>query len=163
VASRGPPVRLRLLIALQYRITHERNRLLTAIIPESFTDLLGAPVFITIVTVMPDGQPQASVVWCSYDGRHIWVNSADGRQKNKNMERNPRVTLLAIDPNNAYRYLEIRGIVDEITKEGWLEHINSLSLAYRGYEDYYQNMPEKRGVETRTIYKIKPVRVHARG
>lgn len=136
--------------------------MLSSTIPDSHMDLMGAPVFATIVTMMPSGQPQASVVWWSYDGKHIWINSADGRQKNRNMERNSRVTLLAIDPKDPYRYIEIRGVVDEITKEGWLEHINSLSLAYRGYEDYYKNSPEKRGVETRTIYKIKPVRVMAR-
>ncbi len=133
--------------------------MMSATIPESYEDLLGAPAFATIITLMPDGQPQASVVWCSYDGTHIWVNSADGRQKNKNMARDPRVTLVALDPANPYRYIEVRGVVEEITKEGWLEHINSLSLAYWGEADYYHDAPEKRGVETRTIFKIKPVRV----
>lgn len=134
---------------------------MSAVIPDSHKDLLGAPVFATVVTVMPSGQPQASVVWWSYDGERIWVNSADGRQKNKNMERDPRVTLVAYDPKDPYRYIEIRGVVDEIVhdKDQWLPHINSLSLAYRGYEDYYKNSPEKRGVETRTIYKIKPTKV----
>ena len=134
---------------------------MSATIPEEFRPLLGAPVFITCVTVMPDGQPQASVVWCSYDGSHIWVNSADGRQKNRNMARDPRVTIVAMDPDDPYRYLEVRGVVDEITTEGWLEHINSLSLAYRGEPDYYHDSPQKRGVETRTIFKIKPVHVVA--
>jgi PPOX class probable F420-dependent enzyme len=136
---------------------------MSAVIPDSHKDLLGAPVFVTCATVMPDGQPQAAVVWCSYDGERIWINSADGRQKNRNMARNPHVTVLAVDPQNPYRYLEVRGLVDEITAEGALEHINQLSLAYRGYEDYYQNAPHLRGVETRTIYKIRPVRVHAYG
>jgi PPOX class probable F420-dependent enzyme len=134
----------------------------SAEIPDAFRDLLGPPNFATIVTLMPSGQPQASVVWFTYDGTHIWVNSADGRQKNSNMERDPRVTLMIMDRANAYRYMEIRGRVDEITKEGWLEHINSLSLAYWGYDDYYKNAPQKRGVETRTIYKIRPTRVFAR-
>src|SRR5690606_15421458 len=137
---------------------------MSAVIPDSHKDLLGAPVFATIVTVMPNGQPQASVVWWSYDGERIWVNSADGRQKNKNMERDPRVTLVAYDPKDPYRYIEIRGVVDEIVhdKDQWLPHINSLSLAYRGVEDYYQGSPEKRGVETRTIYKIRPKKVIAK-
>ena len=130
-------------------------------IPDSHKHLLGAPVFTTLVTVMRDGTPQASLVWWSYDGSRIWVNAADGRQKNKNMERDPHVTLLAFDPKDPYHYIEIRGLVDEITKEGWLEHINSLSFAYRDQPDYYHDSPEKRGVETRTIYKIKPVHIVA--
>ena len=100
---------------------------MSATIPENFRHLLGAPVFATCVTIMPDGQPQAAVVWCSYDGTHIWVNSADGRQKNRNMARDPRVTILAFDPDAPYRYLEVRGVVDEITAEGATAHINSLS------------------------------------
>jgi len=136
---------------------------MSATIPDNFRHLLDDPVFVTCVTLMPDGQPQAAVVWCSYDVTHIWVNSADGRQKNRNMTRDPRVTILAIDPDDPYRYLEVRGLVDEITAEGAIDHINSLSLAYRGEADYYKRMPEKRGVETRTIFKIKPVHVVAHG
>ncbi|MBZ0299803.1 MAG: pyridoxamine 5'-phosphate oxidase family protein, partial [Anaerolineae bacterium] len=71
---------------------------MSAEIPQSFKSLLGAPAFVTLTTLMPSGQPQSSVVWCSYDGTHVWVNSADGRQKNKNMARDPRVSLVAIDP-----------------------------------------------------------------
>ena len=134
---------------------------MSAEIPAAYRDLLVPPNFATIVTLMPSGQPQASVVWFTFDGTHIWINSADGRQKNRNMERDSRVTLTIIDCADPYRYIEIRGQVAEITTDGWLDHINQLSLAYRGYEDYYQNAPQKRGVETRTIYKIKPARVTA--
>ena len=136
---------------------------MSATIPENYRHLLGAPVFVTCVTLMPDGQPQAAVVWCSFDGTHIWVNSADGRQKNRNMARDPRVTVLAFDPDNPYRYLEVRGVVDEITAEGATDHIHSLSLAYNGEPDYYKNQPALRETETRTIFKIRPVRVNAHG
>ena len=71
--------------------------------------------------------------------------------------------MLAFDPDNPYRYLEVRGVVDEITAEGAADHINSLSLAYTGEPDYYKNQPEKRKTETRTIFKIRPVRVIAHG
>lgn len=132
-------------------------------IPEAYYDLLSAPNFVTLVTLMPDGQPQASVLWSSFDGEHVVLNTARGRQKDKNLAHDPRVTVIAYDRENPYRYIEIRGIAEDITNEGALEHINSLSLAYRGYEDYYKNMPQLRGVEQRMKFKIKPLRVVAHG
>ena len=128
-------------------------------IPEAHKDLLERPIVVTLVTLMADGQPQASPVWFTYDGTHLWVNTARGRQKDKNMTARPRVTILSIDPENPYRYLEVRGVVDEITEEGGLEHINELCFRYMGRDDFYATMPENRGKETRVIYKIKPVYV----
>jgi PPOX class probable F420-dependent enzyme len=112
---------------------------------------------------MPNGQPQATPVWCSYDGEHILINSARGRQKDRNMERDPRVTILVVDPNNVYRWLEVRGRVSQITEEGGVDHINSLSKKYRGNADYYAANPQMRGKETRVIYKIEPTHVNANG
>jgi PPOX class probable F420-dependent enzyme len=134
-----------------------------ATIPESFRDLLDGPVFVTLVTVMPNGQPQATVVWCSYDGTHVLVNTARDRQKDKNMQANPRVTLLAMDPQNPYRFLEVRGKVEEITEEGAVDHINQLSELYTGNPDYYSGNPAARSQETRVIYKIKPEKVNPHG
>lgn len=134
---------------------------MTDIIPAAFKDLLERPIVVTLVTLMPDGQPQATPVWFSYDGAHIWVNTARGRQKDTNMTERPQVTVLSVDPDNAYRYLEVRGLIDEITEEGALEHINMLSKRYFGREDFYANNPEGRQRETRVIYKIRPVRVLA--
>lgn len=132
-------------------------------VPESHRDLLDGPIVVGLVTVMPSGQPQATPVWCSYDGSHVWVNTARGRQKDRNMQRFERVTVLAIDPKNPYRWMEIRGRVDEITEEGALDHINQLSKVYRGWDDYYLKMPQLRGKETRVIYKIKPAKINVRG
>jgi PPOX class probable F420-dependent enzyme len=129
-------------------------------IPASHIDLLERPVFITLVTMMPDGQPQATPVWCNTDGVRVWINTARGRQKDKNLQRNPKVAILAIDPENPYRWMEIRGVVSEATEEGALDHINALSKLYRGQEDYYARMPERRGKETRVIYKITPMHVN---
>ncbi|PJF23418.1 MAG: PPOX class F420-dependent oxidoreductase [Phototrophicales bacterium] len=125
-------------------------------IPEDKHDLLERPIVAALATVMPDTQPQVTPVWFSYDGTHIWVNTARGRQKDINMKERPRATLLIIDPENPYRYLEIRGIIDEVTEEGGVEHINALSKRYFGRDDYYATMPERRGKETRVIYKIRP-------
>lgn len=135
----------------------------TAVIPPEYRDLLDGPNVVTLVTVNPDGQPQATPVWADFDGTHIRVNSADGRQKVKNMRERPKVTVLVIDPNNMYRWMEVRGTVVDITAEGGVEHINSLSATYRNQPDYYARMPELRGKETRLIFRIEPRKVTAHG
>lgn len=136
---------------------------MSAQIPETHTDLLIGPVFVSLVTVMPDGRPQATPVWANFDGERVWVNSAKGRQKDRNMRANPAVTVLAIDPDNPYRWMEIRGEVTEITEDGAVDHINTLSQLYRGDIDFYRNQPEQRDHETRVIYKITPVKVNYAG
>ena len=128
-------------------------------IPDDMLYLLEQPVVVTLVTLMEDGHPQATPVWCSWDGTHIWVNTARGRQKDLNMSARPQVTIIAIDPENAYRYLEVRGMVDEITEDGALAHINTLTKAYFGRDDFYAKQPGLRDKETRVIYKIKPTHV----
>lgn len=132
-------------------------------IPADYRDLLERPVFVTLVTVMPDGQPQATPVWCSADGDHVLINSARGRQKDRNMERDPRVTVVAIDPKNPYRWIEVRGKVVEITEEGALEHINALCKLYTGIEDYYDFATGAKGKETRVMYRIEPQKINVGG
>ena len=130
-------------------------------VPEEFEDLLERPIVITLVTLMPDNQPQATPVWFNSDGQHIWVNSARNRQKDRNMEARPQVTILIIDPENPYRYLEIRGKVVEITEDNALEHIVDLCERYLGHRNFYGKNPERRHTETRVIYKIRPDRILA--
>jgi PPOX class probable F420-dependent enzyme len=134
---------------------------MTASIPDSFRDLLDRPVVVTLVTVMPDGQPQATPVWVKYDGTHVLVNTARGRQKDRNMLRDSKVTVLSIDPDNPYRYLEVRGVVEEVTEEGAVDLINELAKKYRGVDEYYGGVTpaEQRHRETRVTYKIRPTRV----
>ncbi|MDX2161957.1 MAG: PPOX class F420-dependent oxidoreductase [bacterium] len=131
------------------------------LIPESHKDLLERAVVVTLVTMMPDGQPQATPVWCDYDGEYVRVNTARGRQKDKNMTARPKVTVLAVDPENPYRWLEVRGVVSDMdaNQEVAVAHINKLSALYRGQPDYYARMPEKRGQEDRVMIRIKPTRV----
>jgi len=132
-------------------------------IPNQFKDLFEKPVFVTLVTVMPNGQPQATPVWVDYDGTYVLVNTARGRQKDKNMQRDAKVTVLAVDPANPYRWIEVRGRIADSSEEGALEHINKLSLKYRGNADYYAPYPHRRGTEQRVIYKIEPTKItHSR-
>jgi PPOX class probable F420-dependent enzyme len=104
---------------------------------------------------MPHGQPQVTPVWVAYDGRHILVNTAEGRQKDKNLQRDGRVALSILDPDNPYRYLEVRGRVAERTLEGADEHIDSLSFKYLGQKKYPYRQPN----EVRVIYRIEPEHV----
>ncbi len=86
-------------------------------IPESHLDLFKKKAFAHLATLMPKGQPQVTPVWVDYDGRHVLVNTAEGRQKDKNLQRDGRVALSILDPDNPYRYLEVRGRVAERTLE----------------------------------------------
>ena len=105
-------------------------------IPTEYRDLLVRPVLVSFATVMPDGQPQVTPVWIDYDGTYLRVNTAAGRQKHRNMEARPQVTILAIDPDNSGRYLEVRGTVVRIDPEGGDAHIDALARKYLGVEVY---------------------------
>lgn len=122
-------------------------------IPDHYLDLFEKRAFAHLATLMPDGQPQVTPVWCDFDGQYILINSARGRQKDRNMRRDPRVTLCIQDPDNPYRYLEIRGRVVEITERGADAHIDRLAQKYLGVERY----PYRQPGEVRVLYKIEPL------
>lgn len=136
---------------------------MTATIPDAYRDLLERAVVVTLVTMMPDGQPQASPVWFKYDGAHILISTVRGRQKARNMAANPRVTVLLVDPDDAYRYLEVRGVVDAITEDGALDLINALAKKYHNVDQFYGGAVrlERRERETRVTCKIRPTHVVA--
>ena len=104
----------------------------TAQIPASHRDLVECPRVAALTTVMPNGDPQTSVVWCDEDGGDIRVNTMAGFQKERNMRRDPHVTLLCYDPRQPLRYLEIRGRVVEMTDAGAAEHLDALTSKYLG-------------------------------
>lgn len=101
-------------------------------VPASHLDLAECPPVAALTTVMPDGTPQTSVVWCDLDEGFVRVNTMAGFQKERNMRRNPRVTLLCYDPREPDRYLEVRGTVVEMTEEGAGEHLDGLASKYAG-------------------------------
>jgi PPOX class probable F420-dependent enzyme len=105
---------------------------MATMIPETFQDLLQKKAFAHLATVMADGSPQVTPVWCDFDGTHIRINSAKGRVKDKNMRRRPQVALAIQDPDNPYRYLAVRGRVEEITEAEADAHIDALSKKYLG-------------------------------
>jgi PPOX class probable F420-dependent enzyme len=130
-------------------------------IPEGYRELLTTKkTFANLATLMPDGTPQVTPVWIDFDGTHVIVNSAKGRQKDKNLRARPQVGLAISDPDNPYRYLGIQGKVVEITEEGADEHIDKMAMKYMGKESY----PYRRNSsEVRCLYKIEPVKVHTMG
>ena len=105
-------------------------------IPESHLDLLTRPIHGVLTTMMPNGQPQSSLVWCDFDGEYVLVNTTQERQKGRNMLRNPRVTLLLVDPDDTSRYLEIRGEV-EVVRENMVAHLDQVTRKYTRYPQFY--------------------------
>ncbi len=132
---------------------------MAAEIPARFRDLLEKKAFAHLTTLMADGSPQVTPVWVDLHGAHVRVNSAKGRMKDKNMRRDPRVALSIQDPQNPYRYLEIRGKVVEITEAGADAHIDALAKKYMGLDAY----PNRQPGEQRVIYKIEPQRFSTMG
>jgi PPOX class probable F420-dependent enzyme len=126
---------------------------------EKYMDLLTTKkTFAHLATLMPSGEPQVTPVWCHASNGYVIFNSAKGRQKDLNVRRDPRVALSIIDPENPYRFVEIRGRVVEITEKGADENIDFLAKKYLGVEKY----PFRQPGEVRVIYKIKPERIVGR-
>jgi PPOX class probable F420-dependent enzyme len=132
---------------------------MAGVIPEKYIDLFDKKAFANLATLNPDGTPQVTPVWVDYDGSHVLINSARGRRKDKNMESNRAVALSIQDPDNPYRYLEVRGRVDEITEQGADQHIDKMAKKYMGVDKY----PLRQADEVRVIYKIKPERTSQMG
>lgn len=132
---------------------------MSQVIPEKYADLFQKKAFANLATVMPDGTPQVTPVWVDFDGKHVIVNSARGRRKDKNMSQNSSVALSIMDPDNPYRYLEVRGRVAEITEEGADQHIDTMAKKYMGVDKY----PYRQPGEVRVMYKIEPKRTSQLG
>jgi PPOX class probable F420-dependent enzyme len=101
-------------------------------IPASHRDLVECPPVAALTTVTPDGHPQTSVVWCDFDGECVRINTMRSFAKERNMRRDPRVTLLCYDPRRPLRYLEVRGTVVEMAEAGAAEHLDHLASKYAG-------------------------------
>ena len=130
-----------------------------ATIPETYRDLFNKRAFASLATRMPNDDVQVTPVWVDVDDSNVIFNSARGRVKDKNVRRDPRVTLTLMDPDNPYRYLEVRGRVVDITEKGADQHIDKLAKKYLGVDKY----PYRQPGEVRVLYRVKPEHVHAYG
>jgi PPOX class probable F420-dependent enzyme len=109
--------------------------------------------FATITTLLPDGHPQTQVMWVGTDGEHLLINTEVHRQKYRNVERDPRVTITIWDSEDPYRFVEVRGkVVEKVHGPEAREHIDELSYKYRG-------SPYKTRIKSeRVVLRISPFR-----
>jgi len=128
-------------------------------IPQTHLDLFQKKAFAHLATLMPDGKPQVTPVWVDYDGKYVLINTAEGRLKDKNMQRDGRIALSLTDPDNPYRYLEVRGKIAERTRQGADAHIDAMAKKYLGQDKY----PFRQPGEVRVIYKVMPERSTSTG
>jgi PPOX class probable F420-dependent enzyme len=129
-------------------------------IPEKYLDLVQQKTaFAHLATVMPDGSPQVTPVWFDYTGGKIRVNSAKGRVKTRNMTEGAPVALSILDPENPYRYIQIRGRVGHVTEAGADAHIDSLAKKYLGKDKYPWASPD----QIRVTFEIEPDKVQVMG
>ena len=128
-------------------------------IPASHRDLFEKKAFAHLATLMPNGTPQVTPVWVTLEDGLVIVNSARGRQKDRNMRARRRVALSIQDPDAPERYIAIRGPVVEITEQGADDVINRLAEKYTGHPVYQDRRPG----EVRVTYKIRPDHVTTRG
>ena len=128
-------------------------------IPAAFRDLFSKPAFAHHVTLMPDGSPQVTPVWVDLQDGMVVVNTAKGRLKDRNMTRDPRVALAISDPENPYRYIQVRGRIAGSTEQGADAHIDRMAKKYLGKDTY----PFRQPGEVRVLYKITPEQVQTMG
>jgi PPOX class probable F420-dependent enzyme len=134
-------------------------------IPPSHRDLVECPPVAALSTVMPGGGPHTSVVWCDFEAGFVRINTMRGFRKERNMRRNPLVTLLCYDPARPLRYLEVRGTVIEMTEEGAVEHLDALASKYAGKPVRYFGdvvAAELAATEVPVLCRIRPTRVVSR-
>ncbi len=136
-------------------------------IPESHRYLIEGPYCVALTTIMPDGQPQTTPVWCNCEGEYVLINTMQGFRKEKNMRANPRVTLLAYDSKLPLCNIEIRGTVVQMTEEGALEHLDQLTQLYmRNPEAHFfgDSVPAELQATYRPVkVKIAPTHIRVEG
>ena len=128
-------------------------------LPKSHADIFDKQSFWHIATISPDGTPQSSPVWATFDGTHIKFSLTRGRQKFRNLNTNPAVALSAIDPDNSYRYLEVRGRVVSLEDDTELAFVNSMAKKYMGLDKY----PNHRPGDERVVISIEPTGASSMG
>ena len=130
---------------------------MSTVIPDTHKVLFEKPILASLATAMPDGKIQVNPVWCDFDGAYVRVNSAEGRQKDKNIKERGVATVLLVDPENPFFWVEVRGRVESVSTDGADDHIDALAKKYLGEDKY----PFRTDTEVRVMYKIKPERVMA--
>lgn len=126
-------------------------------LPDSVKKLIEGKTYANFATLMKDGSPHVVQTWVDHDGDTVLINTNEGSQKHKNVERDPRVALDICDPSNPYNMAMIRGRVTKATFDGADEHIDKLAKKYLGQEKYQRRIPGVR----RVLIRIEPTHVVA--
>lgn len=121
-------------------------------IPADYKDLLESTALAYVATIGPDGEPQNTPVWFDWDGEHLKFSQTKVRQKYRNVQRDPRIALSLVDPENPYRYLEVRGEVVHIEEDPDLDFINAMAKKYLGEDKYPFHQPG----DERVVIHIEP-------
>jgi len=133
-----------------------QEKMMSTSIPNEFRDLFAKRAYASLGTLRSDGSPQVTPVWCDVAGDHIVINTAKGRHQDKNIQNDGRVAVVIIDPDNPYRYLEIRGRAVEVPGRGADEQLDRMAKKYLGTETYtYKHLGE-----VRVMYEIQAERVN---
>ncbi|MEU0099014.1 PPOX class F420-dependent oxidoreductase [Streptomyces sp. NPDC006267] len=133
---------------------------MTAALSTELKNLLDSPVFVNIATVQPDGSPQVSPVWVKRDGDDLLISTTVGRRKEKNLRRDPRVSVVVQPFDAPYSYAEIRGEAT-LTTDGGQELIDELSVKYTGMP-YAQFNPDSKSDGPRVVVRVSPRKVVGR-
>ena len=128
-------------------------------IPEQYADMFDKQTFWHIATTGPDGAPQSTPVWAAFDGTNVRFSLTRGRQKFRNLEANPAIALSGTDPDNTYRYLEVRGSVTAIEDDGDNAFINSMAKKYMDIDEYPFHQPG----DERVVIVVEPSHTTAMG
>ena len=122
------------------------------IIPEGYEDILESTALVHVATIGPHGEPQNNPVWFGWNGEHVKFSQTKGRQKYRNLGRDPRIAFSIVDPENAYRYIEILGEVARIEEDPNLDFINAMAKKYLGMDKYPYHQPG----DERVVIFVKP-------
>jgi PPOX class probable F420-dependent enzyme len=138
---------------------------MTERIPDSHRELLSGPVNVVLTTLMPDGQPQTTPIWCNLDGDDVLISTMKQFRKQRNMRLNRKVTLLAYRLDKPERNIEVRGEVAEMTEVGALEHLNALSVLYGNGPEFFGDSvyADLRSKFTPVRIRIRPIKVRVEG
>jgi PPOX class probable F420-dependent enzyme len=129
------------------------------IIPVGYEDLLESTALAHIATLGHHGEPQSNPVWFDWDGEHVKFSQTKARQKYRNLQRDPRIALSIVDPENPYRYLEIRGEVTRVEEDPNIDFISSMAKKYLGLDRYPYHQPG----DERVVVFVRPEHTNQMG
>jgi PPOX class probable F420-dependent enzyme len=143
-----------------YRFASQEGPLVSAVLSDDLKKILDGPVFVTVATIQPDGSPQVSPVWVKRDGDDLLISTTVGRRKERNLRRDPRVTVVVQPADAPYTYAEVRGSAT-LTTDGGPQLIDELSQKYTG-KSYAEFNPSSKDDGERVIVRVTPRKVVGR-